>query len=99
MLGYELTGKKADFFTFRHTGYPTWSRKRAAGADTNIRTVEKHYFNVQRTRTAAMLGGGSCRSWSSGPPRRSSPPNAPSRIGPCSREPVHSTALNHCRRA
>jgi len=25
--------------------------------DTNIRTVEKHCFNVQRTRTAAMLEG------------------------------------------
>jgi integrase len=67
MLGYELTGKKADFFTFRHTGATDMVAKARSGAeimdvvnmmgDTNIRTVEKHYFNVQRVRTAAMLEG------------------------------------------
>jgi integrase len=67
MLGYELTGRKADFFTFRHTGATDMASKARDGSDildvvymmgdTNIRTVEKHYFNFRRTRTAAMITG------------------------------------------
>ncbi len=67
MLGYELTGRKADLFTFRHTGATDMASKARDGSDildvvymmgdTNIRTVEKHYFNFRRTRTAAMITG------------------------------------------
>jgi hypothetical protein len=49
MLGYELTGRKADFFTFRHTGASHLGEKNnpvlitKMMGDTSIRTVMAHY--------------------------------------------------------
>ena len=56
MLGYELTGKKADFFNFRHTGASHIAQRgrdpkhllvvvKMMG-DTCVETVNRHYFNL-----------------------------------------------------
>ena len=57
MLGHELTGKKADFFNFRHTGASDIAQRgrdpkhllvvvKMMG-DTSVETVNRHYFNLE----------------------------------------------------
>jgi len=67
MLGYRLQGRKGDFFTFRHTGASHLAQKARDGAhiikivemmgDTNVKTVEKHYFNFDDEMMADMIEG------------------------------------------
>jgi len=56
ILGYELTGKKADFFNFRYSGASHMAMRgnrprdlmtvvRMMG-DTSLATVNRHYFNI-----------------------------------------------------
>ena len=67
MLGYELTGKKADFFNFRHTG-ASHIAERARDAshllsvvkmmgDTSIATVNRHYFNIDDLMLEEIVDG------------------------------------------
>jgi integrase len=57
ILGYELTGKKAKFLNFRHTGASDIAQRgreprhllavvRMMG-DTSVATVNRHYFNLE----------------------------------------------------
>jgi integrase len=67
MLGYLLQGRKGDFFTFRHTGASHLAQQARDGAhiikivkmmgDTNVKTVEKHYFNFDDEMMADMIEG------------------------------------------
>ncbi|HKO59296.1 MAG TPA: hypothetical protein VJ276_25745 [Thermoanaerobaculia bacterium] len=67
MLGYELTGKKADFFNFRHTGASHIAAKSRDGkhlmgvvrmmGDTSLATVNKHYFNLDDETLQAVVEG------------------------------------------
>jgi hypothetical protein len=67
MLGYELTGKKADFFNFRHTGASHIAAKSRDGrhlmgvvrmmGDTSLATVNKHYFNLDDETLQAIVEG------------------------------------------
>jgi len=65
MLGYELAGKKADFFSFRHTGASHIAAKSRDGrhlmgvvrmmGDTSLATVNKHYFNLDDETLQAIV--------------------------------------------
>lgn len=64
MLGYELTGRKADFFTFRHTGASHLAEKTKNPilivkmmGDTNVETVMRHYFNLDIEFMVEMVVG------------------------------------------
>lgn len=67
MLGYPLQGRKGDFFTFRHTDASHLAQQARDGAhiikivkmmgDTNVKTVEKHYFNFDDEMMADMIEG------------------------------------------
>ena len=64
MLGYELAGRKADFFTFRHTGASHLAEKTKnpilivkMTGDTNVETVMRHYFNLDVEFMAEMVSG------------------------------------------
>jgi integrase len=64
MLGYELQGRKADFFTFRHTGASHLAEKTKNPiliakmmGDTNGQTVMRHYFNLDLEFMAEMIAG------------------------------------------
>jgi integrase len=64
MLGYELEGRKADFFTFRHTGASHLAEKTKNPiliaklmGDTNVQTVMRHYFNLDIEFMAEMIAG------------------------------------------
>lgn len=67
ILGYELTGKKADFFNFRHTAA---SHIAARGreprhlmsvvkmmGDTSLATVNRHYFNIDDEMLEEIVDG------------------------------------------
>lgn len=67
ILGYELTGKKADFFNFRHSGASHMAMKgnkpkdlmsvvRMMG-DTSLTTVNRHYFNIDDEMLAEIVEG------------------------------------------
>jgi integrase len=64
MLGYKLTDRKADFFTFRHTGASHLAEKTSNPilivkmmGDTNVQTVMRHYFNLDLAFMAEMVSG------------------------------------------
>lgn len=64
LLGYELTGRKADFFTFRHTGASHLAEKTnnpilivKMMGDVNIKTVMRHYFNLDYGFMEEMVAG------------------------------------------
>jgi integrase len=64
MLGYALSGRKADFFTFRHTGASHLAEKTKNPiliakmmGDTNVQTVMRHYFNLDIEFMAEMVEG------------------------------------------
>jgi integrase len=64
MLGYELEGRKADFFTFRHTGASHLAEKTKNPilvakmmGDTNVQTVMRHYFNLDIEFMTEMIAG------------------------------------------
>jgi integrase len=67
MLGYELTGKKADFFNFRHTGASHIATRSRDGAhllgvvrmmgDTSLATVNRHYFNLDDETLQVIVEG------------------------------------------
>jgi integrase len=64
MLGYELEGRKADFFTFRHTGASHLAEKTKNPilivkmmGDTNVETVMRHYFNLDMEFMTEMING------------------------------------------
>jgi integrase len=67
LLGYELTGKKADFFNFRHTGASHVAAKSRDAAhllgvvhmmgDTSLATVNRHYFNLADETLQAVVEG------------------------------------------
>lgn len=65
MLGYELTGRKADFFTFRHTGASHLAEKIGHNpmplvkmmGDTSVETVRKHYCNLDLEFMREMIDG------------------------------------------
>jgi integrase len=64
MLGYALTARKADFFTFRHTGASHLAEKTKNPiliakmmGDTNVQTVMRHYFNLDIEFMAEMIEG------------------------------------------
>jgi integrase len=63
-LGYPLEGRKADFFTFRHTGASHLAEKTKNPilivkmmGDTNVETVMRHYFNLDVEFMAEMVSG------------------------------------------
>jgi integrase len=67
ILGYELTGKKADFFNFRHSGASHMAMKgnrprdlmtvvRMMG-DTSLTTVNRHYFNIDDEMLEEVVEG------------------------------------------
>jgi integrase len=67
MLGYELTGKKAKFLNFRHTGAshiaqrgraaPPPARGREDDGDTSVATVNRHYFNLEDDVMQEIIDG------------------------------------------
>jgi integrase len=64
MIGYALEGRKADFFTFRHTGASHLAEKTKNPilivkmmGDTNVQTVMQHYFNLDLEFMAEMVSG------------------------------------------
>ena len=67
LLGYQLTGKKADFFNFRHTGAShIAARSRDAHhllgvvrmmGDTSLATVNRHYFNFDDETLQEIIKG------------------------------------------
>ncbi|MEO8381778.1 MAG: hypothetical protein ABI779_19105 [Acidobacteriota bacterium] len=67
MLGYELTGKKAKFLNFRHTGASDIAQRgreprhllavvRMMG-DTSVATVNRHYFNLEDDVMQEIIDG------------------------------------------
>lgn len=67
ILGYEMTGKKADFFNFRHSGASHMAMRgnrpkdlmsvvRMMG-DTSLTTVNRHYFNIDDEMLAEIVEG------------------------------------------
>jgi len=67
MLGYELTGKKADFFNFRHTGASHLAVLQHEPkdlmavvqmmGDSSLTTVNRHYFNIDDKVLAELVDG------------------------------------------
>lgn len=64
MLGYALDGRKADFFTFGHTGASHLAEKTKNPiliakmmGDMNVETVMRHYFNLDIEFMAEMIAG------------------------------------------
>ncbi|HEX6097695.1 MAG TPA: hypothetical protein VF432_15315 [Thermoanaerobaculia bacterium] len=67
MLGYDLEGKKGEFFNFRHTGASHIAQRGKTPAhllavvkmmgDTSIETVNKHYFNIELDLMQEMVLG------------------------------------------
>lgn len=64
ILEYPLKGRKADFFTFRHTGASHLAERTKNPVlvvkmmgDTNIQTVMRHYFNLDLEFMAEMVEG------------------------------------------
>jgi integrase len=67
LLGYELTGRKADFFNFRHTGASHVAAKSRDAAhllgvvhmmgDTSLATVNRHYFNFDDETLQEIVDG------------------------------------------
>jgi integrase len=65
LLGYELTDRKADFFTFRHTGASHLAEKLGHNpmplvkmmGDTSVETVRKHYCNLDLTFMQKLVDG------------------------------------------
>jgi integrase len=67
MLGYELTGKKADFFNFRHTGASHLAVRQHEPrhlmvvvnmmGDTSLTTVNRHYFNFGDDVLSELVDG------------------------------------------
>jgi integrase len=62
ILGYPLIGRRADFFTWRHTGASHLAEKTKNPVlivqmmgDTNIKTVMKHYFDLDFEFMAEMV--------------------------------------------
>ena len=67
MLGYELTGKKAKFLNFRHTGASHIAQRgrdprhllavvKMMG-DTSVATVNRHYFNLEDDLMQEIIDG------------------------------------------
>jgi integrase len=67
MLGYDLEGKKGEFFNLRHTGASDIARRGKTPAhllavvkmmgDTSVATVNKHYFNIELDLMQEMVLG------------------------------------------
>lgn len=67
LLGYELTGKKADFFNFRHSGASHIAARARDAAhllgvvrmmgDTSLATVNRHYFNFDDETLQNIIDG------------------------------------------
>ncbi len=67
MLGYDLEGKKGQFFNFRHTGASHIAQRGKTPAhllavvkmmgDTSVATVNKHYFNIELDLMQEMVLG------------------------------------------
>ena len=67
MLGYDLEGKKGEFFNFRHTGASHIAQRGKTPAhllavvkmmgDTSVETVNKHYFNIELDLMQEMVLG------------------------------------------
>jgi len=67
MLGYELTGKKAKFLNFRHTGASHIAQRGRAArhllavvkmmGDTSVATVNRHYFNLEDDVMQEIIDG------------------------------------------
>jgi hypothetical protein len=67
MLGYDLEGKKGQFFNFRHTGASHIAQRGKTLAhllavvkvmgDTSVATVNKHYFNIELDLMQEMVLG------------------------------------------
>lgn len=65
MLGYELQGRKADFFTFRHSGASHLAEKLGHNpmplvkmmGDTSVETVRRHYCNLDLSYMQELVDG------------------------------------------